>query len=143
MAQEIESPWCFLGKNIKQLRDAERMAMDELWGMQGECCGMYRGAEIHIFVKGAKQLVNLCIYSYSYWGEVEYPHNNSLGLSYVQSKDFVFVQFAEYLSLLEHLTLDVGLFSDKEVFNKVPILSNLKHLSLTSCLRGDLPRIQN
>ncbi|VFQ87358.1 unnamed protein product [Cuscuta campestris] len=93
---------------------------------------LYRGAKIHIFVKGAKQLVNLCMYSYSYWGEMEYPHNNCLGLPYMQSKDFVFVQFAEYLSQLEHLTLDVGLFNDKEVFEKVPILSNLKHLSLTS-----------
>ncbi|GMJ07184.1 hypothetical protein HRI_004387600 [Hibiscus trionum] len=94
----------------------------------------YRGSKIHIFVKDANQLVNLCMSSY--WeGELEYPRENSLGLPYMQRKDFVFGQFADYLSRLEYLMIDVASFEGKQGFNKVPLFSNLKHVSLT-CLNS-------
>ncbi|KAL4346356.1 hypothetical protein GQ457_17G000260 [Hibiscus cannabinus] len=89
-------------------------------------------------------------------GELEYPLENSLGLS----KDFVFGQFAAHLSRLEYLMMDVTSFEvsewkhlrflfasslfyycliwflqGKQQFNKLPLFSNLKHLSLT-CLNS-------
>ncbi|GMI65528.1 hypothetical protein HRI_000222100 [Hibiscus trionum] len=77
----------------------------------------YRGPRIYIFVKDAKQLVDLCMCSY--WQcELEYPLENSLGLPYMQRKDFVFGQFADYLSRLEYLVMDVGSFEGKQGFNK-------------------------
>ncbi|KAL4311420.1 hypothetical protein GQ457_01G005960 [Hibiscus cannabinus] len=90
----------------------------------------YRGSKIHIFVKDAKQLFNLCMCSYT--GELEYPWDNSLGLPYIQSRDFIFGQFAAHLSRLEYLMMDVCSFEGKQQFNKLPLFSNLKHLSLTS-----------
>ncbi|GMI65530.1 hypothetical protein HRI_000222200 [Hibiscus trionum] len=67
--------------------------------------------------------------------ELEYPRENSLGLPYMQSKDFIFGQFAAHLSRLEYLMMDVGSFEGKQQFNKLPLFSNLKHLSLT-CLNS-------
>ncbi|KAK8516791.1 hypothetical protein V6N13_080888 [Hibiscus sabdariffa] len=89
----------------------------------------YQGSKIQIFVKDAKQLLNLCMCSYI--GELEYPLENSLGLPHMQSKDFVFGQFAAHLSRLEYLMMDVSSFEGKQQFNKLPLFSNLKHLSLT------------
>ncbi|KAH1056788.1 hypothetical protein J1N35_034853 [Gossypium stocksii] len=52
-----------------------------------------------------------------------------------QGKHFVFGQFGDYLSQLEYLMMDVGSFEGIRGSNKVPLLCNLKLLTL-SCLNA-------
>ncbi|MBA0867816.1 hypothetical protein Goshw_004562, partial [Gossypium schwendimanii] len=94
----------------------------------------YRGPRIYIFVKDAKQLVNVVCTCLNF-GVDEYPAKNTLGLPYIQGKHFVFGQFGDYLSQLEYLMMDVGSFEGIRGSNKVPLLCNLKHPTL-SCLNA-------
>ncbi|MBA0810560.1 hypothetical protein Gohar_002542 [Gossypium harknessii] len=94
----------------------------------------YRGPRIYIFVKDAKQLVNVVCTCLNF-GADEYPAKNTLGLPYIQGKHFVFGQFGDYLSQLEYLMMDVGSFEGIRGSNKVPLLCNLKHPTL-SCLNA-------
>ncbi|MBA0568249.1 hypothetical protein Golob_005756 [Gossypium lobatum] len=94
----------------------------------------YRGPRIYIFVKDAKQLVNVVCTCLNFRVD-EYPAKNTLGLPYIQGKHFVFGQFGDYLSQLEYLMMDVGSFEGIQGSNKVPLLCNLKHLTL-SCLNA-------
>ncbi|KAK8292142.1 hypothetical protein V6Z11_D06G101700, partial [Gossypium hirsutum] len=94
----------------------------------------YRGPRIYIFVKDAKQLVNVVCTCLNF-GVDEYPAKNTLGLPYTQGKHFVFGQFGDYLSQLEYLMMDVGSFEGIRGSNKVPLLCNLKHPTL-SCLNA-------
>ncbi|XP_012448390.1 uncharacterized protein LOC105771469 isoform X1 [Gossypium raimondii] len=94
----------------------------------------YRGPRIYIFVKDAKQLVNVVCTCLNF-GVDEYPAKNTLGLPYTQGKHFVFGQFGDYLSQLEYLMMDVGSSEGIRGSNKVPLLCNLKHPTL-SCLNA-------
>ncbi|MBA0742662.1 hypothetical protein Gogos_015697, partial [Gossypium gossypioides] len=81
-----------------------------------------------ILVKDAKQLINVCMCPS--WRYGEYPITNSLALPYRQSKDFRFDLFAAYFPL--YLMMDVRSYKVQKVFKKVPLLCNLKHLSLST-----------
>ncbi|MBA0694039.1 hypothetical protein Goari_004373 [Gossypium aridum] len=86
----------------------------------------YRGPRIYIFVKDAKQLVNVVCTCLNF-GVDEYPAKNTLGEPSPN---------AFSLSLGNILTTGFGLIlRGIQGSNKVPLLCNLKHLTL-SCLNA-------
>ncbi|XP_057992820.1 putative F-box/LRR-repeat protein At3g18150 [Hevea brasiliensis] len=89
----------------------------------------YNGPKINISLQGAQQLVNVCAISFC---EVfEYPCTSYLGLPYPERKDFVFGQFAIYLSQLEHLMMDVSSFEVSKTYLNMLLFSlKLSHLLL-------------
>ncbi|MBA0722894.1 hypothetical protein Golax_003530, partial [Gossypium laxum] len=96
-----------------------------------ECLHLLESSRL---VNDAKQLVNVVCTCLNF-GMDEYPAKNNLGLPYIQGKHFVFRQFGDYLSQLEYLMMDVGSFEGIRGSNKVPLLCNLKHPTL-SCLNA-------
>ncbi|KAK8689196.1 hypothetical protein V6N13_087919 [Hibiscus sabdariffa] len=93
----------------------------------------YQGPSIYIFVKDAKQLVNLCMCSYRE-RENGYPYVYSFRLPYMQKKDFLVGQFADYLSQLEYLMMDVGSFEFSLAPTNNPELSRIT-ISPHGCLK--------